>query len=61
MCKLNSVTAIVPSAIQAVLSTLSNNYSFEKVFWRQIEALGRPVTSRGQFQRAEILSSFSTR
>ena len=38
----NGIPAIALSANQAVLTAWSNDYSFETVFSRQIEALGRP-------------------
>ncbi|MGB7554930.1 MAG: D-sedoheptulose 7-phosphate isomerase [Candidatus Korobacteraceae bacterium] len=42
MCERRALAAIALSANQAVLTAWSNDYSFETVFSRQIEALGRP-------------------
>jgi len=42
MCERRALPAIALSANQAVLTAWSNDYSFETVFSRQIEALGRP-------------------
>ncbi len=42
MCERRALAAIALSTNQAVLTAWSNDYSFETVFSRQIEALGRP-------------------
>jgi D-sedoheptulose 7-phosphate isomerase len=42
MCERRALPAIALSANQAVITAWSNDCSFETVFSRQIEALGRP-------------------
>lgn len=42
MCERRALAAIALSANPAVLTACSNDYGFETVFSRQIEALGRP-------------------